>query len=182
MSAPTGDTPRKKPCGARKPSRRSLVEDYLRLHSPAELNSATLAELRRYVSDRLGGAAVSDRYLLDLVERTPTPISRELGGLPLDLRDRVHFHDFAAAEASLRDLQREYEAASAAGDRQRAADCRRAVLRARQRLEMLLRQRTLSDVKRAEKQEILGWFRVWLENPELFATWIELRKRALALS
>ena len=183
MFAPTGGTPRKRPgdARARKPSRKSLVEDYLRLHHPAEVNAAMLAELRRFVSERLASAAVSDRYLLDLVEHTPTPISRELGGLPLDLRDRVHFHDFAAAETSLRDLEREYEAARAADDRERVGDCRRAVLRGRQRLEMLLRQRSLSDAKRAEKQEILGWFRVWLENTALFPTWIDLRKRALAL-
>lgn len=30
--------------------------------------------------------------------------------------------------------------------------------------------------KRQEKQEIANWFRIWLETPELFADWLELRK------
>jgi len=32
--------------------------------------------------------------------------------------------------------------------------------------------------KRAEKAEIRQWFRVWLETPEAFFDWLELRKRA----
>ncbi len=163
----------------KKPSRKLLVEQYLREKRPAEINTATLADLRRYVSQALDGASVSDRYLLEIVEETSTPVARELGGLPADLRGRVHFHDFASAEASLRDLEREYGAARAVADRQRAADCRRAVLRGKQRLEMILRQRSLSEAKRAEKQEMLGWFRVWLENPELSGDWIELRRREI---
>ena len=30
--------------------------------------------------------------------------------------------------------------------------------------------------KRQEKQEIARWFQVWLETPDLFAAWLELRK------
>ncbi|HZS50757.1 MAG TPA: hypothetical protein VFA54_07850 [Bryobacterales bacterium] len=167
------------PGAGKKPSRKSVFEEYIRANPPAEINRQTLAELRDSISQRLGGAAVSERYLLELIEHTAVPISRELGGLPPDLRNRVRFHDFASAEASLYDLQKEYEDARRAGDRLRAQDCRRAVLRGRQRLELLLRRPRWRAEKRAEKIEILGWFRVWLENPELFRTWLELRKRAI---
>jgi hypothetical protein len=30
--------------------------------------------------------------------------------------------------------------------------------------------------KRAEKAEIATWFRIWLETPDLFFDWLELRK------
>ncbi len=167
------------PGAAKKPSRKKLVEEYLERHKPSEINAETLAGMRRFVIDALGGEAkISQRYLLDLAEAAGTPVARELGGQPADLRGRVHFHDFAAAESSLRDLAQEYANARAAGDRQRAEDCRRAVLRGRQRLEFLLRRPGLSPEKRAEKEEILAWFRVWLETPELFHDWLELRKKA----
>ena len=170
------------PGAAKKPSRKALVEEYLRRYRPSVINAPTLAELRRHVLQGLeAGARVSDRYLLDLLEATAVPIARELGGLPPDLRGRVHFHDLSAAEASLRDLLREDELARAA-DSLRVEDCRRAVLRAKQRLEMLLRQRGLNPAKRAEKEEILGWFRVWLETPQLFSDWLDLRRRALKQS
>src|SRR2546426_6130946 len=106
----------------RRKTRKSLVEDFLCSPRPAELAPAVLAQLRQHVSEGLGGATVSTRYLIDLAESAGVPVSRELGGLPLELRDRVHFHDYAAAEASLRDMQREYEKARGAGDRQRAQD------------------------------------------------------------
>jgi hypothetical protein len=32
--------------------------------------------------------------------------------------------------------------------------------------------------KRAEKQEILEWFRIWLETPETFFDWLDVRKRS----
>jgi hypothetical protein len=167
------------PGAGKGPSRKSLVEAYLRQHAPAVINAAVLANLRRCVSAALGGARVADRYLLEIAEDLGFPVARELGGLPPDLRHRVHFHDFSAAEASLRDLAREYEAARAASLRERMQDCRRAVLRGKQRLTSLLRRTRLSPARRAEKEEIAVWFRVWLETPGLFPDWIALRRRAL---
>jgi hypothetical protein len=34
----------------------------------------------------------------------------------------------------------------------------------------------VSPEKRAEKREIATWFGIWLETPELFFDWLELRK------
>ncbi len=31
--------------------------------------------------------------------------------------------------------------------------------------------------KRAEKEEIANWFRIWLENPDAFFEWLEVRKQ-----
>jgi len=36
----------------------------------------------------------------------------------------------------------------------------------------------VSPEKRREKQEIAAWFRVWLETPDLFFDWLELRKHS----
>ncbi len=134
--------------------------------------------MRRYILARLPEASFSDRYLLDLAEQSGVPVARELGGVPLDLLARIHHHDLAAAEASLRDLHQEYAAAEARGDRLRAADCRRAALRIRRRLESLLRRPSAPE-KYAERAEILSWVSVWLETPDLFPAWLDLRKKAL---
>jgi len=163
------------PGAAKGPSRKSLVLEYLELHRPAELTPEVLAEIRRHILERTAAATVSTRYVLDLAEGAGVPVARQLGGIPLDLVSRIHFHDYAAAEASLRDLEAEHTAA----DSLRAQDCRRAVLRARRRLESMLRRPSLSPEKRAEREEILSWVRVWLETPDLFPAWLDLRKRAL---
>ncbi len=165
------------PGAAKPPSRKSLVLEFLQLQRPPEITREVLTALRRHVLQHLPDAVPSDRYLLALAEQSGVPVSRELGGLPLDLVHRLHLHDLAAAEQSLRDFQQEY---SQAGSRQHAADCRRAVLRARSRLESMLRRPSLSPAKRAEKEEILSWVRVWLDSPALFPAWLDLRKRALS--
>ena len=46
------------------------------------------------------------------------------------------------------------------------------------RAQMIAGNRRVAPQKRAEKEEIRQWFRVWLETPEAFFDWLELRKRA----
>jgi hypothetical protein len=123
---------------------------------------------------------VSRAYVLDVLSETQIPIERALGGLPVDLRGRIHFHDLDTAAASLADMTSEYQAARVSGDKTRAEDCRRAVRKGKDRLKLLLRRANLSPQKREEKQELLQWFLVWLEAPPLFPVWLELRRAAAA--
>jgi hypothetical protein len=39
------------------------------------------------------------------------------------------------------------------------------------------RRPTTSPEKRAQKDEMVQWMLVWLENPEVFPAWVEIRKR-----
>jgi hypothetical protein len=43
---------------------------------------------------------------------------------------------------------------------------------------MIAGNKRVSPARRAEKEEIRQWFRVWIENPEVFFDWLELRKQA----
>jgi hypothetical protein len=163
----------------RKPSVKSIVLNYLEENRPGLIDKQTLTAICRHASEtRSEARPVSQAYVLDILSETRVPIARTLGGLPPDLRGRVHFHDREAAAASLLDMTGEYEAARAAGDKIRAADCRRAVRASKDRLKLLLRRQGLSPEKREEKQELLEWFLIWLEAPQLFAEWLELRRKA----
>jgi hypothetical protein len=48
----------------------------------------------------------------------------------------------------------------------------------KRRAEMISRNHKVEAHKRAEKEEISNWFRVWLENPDAFFDWLEVRKQA----
>jgi hypothetical protein len=147
-------------------------------NTPAIVDPQTVDRICRHVDKALGREKpVSAAYVLDIVSETQVPIARSLGGLPVDLRGRIHFHDREAAAASLRSMTIEYEAARAAGDKVRAEDCRRAVRKGKERLKLLLR-RSLAPQKHEEKQELLEWFLVWLEAPQLFPGWLALRRKA----
>ena len=43
---------------------------------------------------------------------------------------------------------------------------------------LIARNRKVEAQKRAEKEEIGGWFRVWLETPDAFFDWLEVRKQS----
>jgi hypothetical protein len=158
---------------------KSFILQYLKENSPAVVDRLVLSAICREATKALQrDKPVSRAYVLEVIGETQIPIDRSLGGLPVDLRGRVHSHDREAAAASLADMTREYDAALAAGDKTRAADCRRAVLGGKDRLKLLLRRANLTPQKREEKQELLQWFLVWLEAPPLFPGWLALRLRA----
>ncbi len=46
----------------------------------------------------------------------------------------------------------------------------------RRRAEMIARNHKVDPEKRAEKEEIMQWFKVWIETPNAFFDWLEVRK------
>jgi hypothetical protein len=48
----------------------------------------------------------------------------------------------------------------------------------RRRAEMIARNPRVEAHKRDQKQEILEWFRIWLETPDAFFDWLDLRKQS----
>ncbi len=160
---------------------KASIHEYLELHRPTCIADAELEQLTRFLRSRLGTERkLSEVYLLRILSDAGVEIARSLGGLPVDLRGRVHFRDCESAASSLLDLAGEYASAREKDDALRQQDCRRAVRHAKDRLKLHLRRRELSEDQRAEKEELLEWFLVWLETPELFPQWIELRRAASA--
>jgi hypothetical protein len=48
----------------------------------------------------------------------------------------------------------------------------------KRRAEMIARNAKVEPGKRAEKQEIANWFRIWLETPDAFFDWLDVRKQS----
>ena len=48
----------------------------------------------------------------------------------------------------------------------------------KRRAEMISRNHKVEPLKRAEKEEIAGWFRIWLETPDAFFDWLDVRKQS----
>jgi hypothetical protein len=43
---------------------------------------------------------------------------------------------------------------------------------------MIARNHKVDPLKRAEKEEVLQWFKVWLDTPDAFFDWLEVRKQS----
>ena len=94
--------------------------------------------------------------------------------------ERLHgilaFATFQAAEDTLRKLEKLRQEFFAAGDKKGVESCRLAARRGRRRAESIGRNARVRAGKRNTKLEIGRWFQIWLETPELFETWLALRK------
>jgi hypothetical protein len=139
------------------------VREYLERERPAAITEAVWRDLLRLL------APVFESYLRDLLRATGLPFEQPYSG--------VRQHTFEELEESLRALLVCYEAAGAAGDRDRARYCRRQVIAAKDRAKFTSANPRTSEAKRAEKSEMAQWMLVWLENPPVFPAWVEARKR-----
>jgi hypothetical protein len=165
----------------RSDSIKSFIIKYLEEHKTSTVDRQVLAAICREAQRALKRERpVSRTYVLDVLSETQVEIDRAIGGLPVDLRGRVHFHDQETAAESLTDMANEYQAARLAGDKLRAEDCRRAVRKGKDRLKLVLRRTDLAPQKRQQKQELVEWFLIWLEAPSLFPVWLEARRAAAA--
>ncbi len=107
-----------------------------------------------------------DRYSDPVMEE---PYATRLKGL-------LQFSDLGSAEASLHQLNALYGEYRASSDRVGTSLVRRLIQKGKWRAESLATNPRVSPAKRQEKQEIAHWFHVWLETPDLFFDWLELRK------
>jgi hypothetical protein len=94
------------------------------------------------------------------------------------LKGALQFRDLPSAENSLRNLDQMYREYREAADHEGTSLIRSIVLKGKERASSLARNPRISPEKRWEKQEVAQWFRVWLESPNLFFDWLELRKHS----
>jgi hypothetical protein len=118
-------------------------------------------------------APVSESYLRELLRATGLPFDQPFAG--------ILQHTFEELEESLAAMGLVYAEAAAAGARERARYCRRQVIAAKSRARFLAASQRASPEKRAQKEEMVQWMLVWLENPDVFPAWVEARKKTLGL-
>lgn len=80
----------------------------------------------------------------------------------------------ADAEESLRRIDELYRKFQRVGDRTGMRFARHTAERAKRNA--VSRSSGISGLRGAEQTEIAQWFTIWLQTPDLFAQWLELRK------
>jgi hypothetical protein len=128
---------------------------WLDAHRPACIGEPEFARLR----EALG--PISESYLRKLLRSCGTPLDIMIDGVRQGTLDEL--------EASLRALLEAYEH----GDASRRAAVRRLVITAKDHARLAAR----IPAKRAEKEEMILWMTVWLENPPVFPEWVRVRRK-----
>ena len=86
---------------------------------------------------------------------------------------------FEELDRSLAEMEAVYSRAKEAGDRARAVLCRNAVIQAKDHARLAARSPKTSPEKKTQKEEMIQWMLVWLENPGVFPAWVKLRKQKM---
>jgi hypothetical protein len=168
-----------------KTSKKQILLDFFKARGkrPLEVGDLNAArnELRRllgpgdrtslgYIASILREAGYEVRYEDRYSDPVmPEPYASRLKGV-------LEFHDLASAEQSLLRLDAIYREYSAAADRPGVTLVCALVKKGKLRARSLAANPRVQARKRQEKHEIARWFQVWLETPDLFASWLELRK------
>ena len=95
-----------------------------------------------------------------------------------EFEDLLHFKTLGDAEVSLMRLDELLRRFKAHGEKAAAERVLEVARLGKRRAEMISRNHKVEAYKRSEKEEISNWFRVWLENPDAFFDWLEVRKQA----
>jgi len=95
-----------------------------------------------------------------------------------EFEDLLHFSTLDEAEMCLVRLDELWRKFQAENERGAAERVREVARLGRRRAEMISRNHKVDPEKRAEKEEVAQWFAIWLETPDAFFDWLEVRKQA----
>ncbi len=95
-----------------------------------------------------------------------------------EFEDLLHFQTLEDAEVCLMrldEMARKFRMHTERAANERVLDVARL---GKRRAEMIARNPKVDARKRAEKEEIAQWFRIWLEAPDAFFDWLDVRKQS----
>jgi hypothetical protein len=92
-------------------------------------------------------------------------------------RNVLKFSNFEEAAASIKRLDNLRRQFGRKKDKEGLRRVQETVLKGKQRAQMIARNPSVNERKRAEKEEIAEWFTVWLRQPDIFEDWLHLRRR-----
>jgi hypothetical protein len=165
-------------------TKKKRILDLARDLGVEQFTPAEVEQIRRQLVARYGaqGKANPD-YILDVLEDAGLRVNWSTQADSEDLyeeefRDLLHFATLEEAEmciTRLDELVRKFQGEGEDAAVKRVLEVGRL---GRRRAEMIARNPRVDAQKREEKQEILEWFRIWLETPETFFDWLDVRKRS----
>ncbi len=145
---------------------------------------AEVEQIRRQLIARLGASGkTSPDYIAGVLETAGLRVvwstrADTEGRYEEEFRDLLHFASLEEAEMCLVRLDELLRKFRAEGERAAAERVLEIARLGRRRAEMIARNAKVEGPKRAEKEEVMRWFKIWLDTPDAFFDWLELRKQS----
>jgi hypothetical protein len=147
--------------------------------TPAEIDQLR----RRLIAEHGEAGKTGAEYIADVLEAAGLKLELTLQEEAEDqyeeeFEDLLHFKTLEDAEVSvmrLDELMRKFRSQGEHAAVERVLNVARL---GKRRAEMISRNQKVEAPKRAEKAEIANWFRIWLETPDAFFDWLDVRKES----
>jgi hypothetical protein len=94
------------------------------------------------------------------------------------LRNILRLDTLRTASVSIRDLENLRRKYAAANDKDGLREVRQMAIEAKHDLASRIGDRRITDLEREVASEISEWLSHWLQTPQMFADWVDLRQRS----
>jgi hypothetical protein len=147
--------------------------------TPAEIDQLR----RKLLADHGAEGKTGSDYIADVLESAGwkvvlTQQEEAEDQFEEEFEDLLHFKTLSDAEVSLMRLDELLRRFKAHGETAAAERVVQVARLGKRRAEMIARNHKVEAYKRMEKEEIANWFRIWLENPDAFFDWLDVRKES----
>lgn len=165
-------------------TKKALILDVAAEIGAQKWTPAEIDQLRRRLLAEYGEAGkTGNDYITSVLEEAGLKVLTSLQEeaeeqFEEEFEDLLHFKTLVDAEVSitrLDELLRRFKVHGEDAAVQRVLEVARL---GKRRAEMIARNPKVEAHKREEKQEIANWFLVWLENPDAFFDWLDVRKQS----
>lgn len=149
-----------------------------------KITPAELEQIRRQLIAKFGPSAkTSADYIAQVLAAAGLRVvlaaeADTEGQYEEEFHDLLHFATLEEAEICLMRLDELWRKFRSEGKRAAEERVLEVARLGRRRAEMIARNPRVEAHKRDQKQEILEWFRIWLETPDTFFDWLNLRKQS----
>lgn len=166
------------------PTKKALILEVAQDLAKSRFTPAEIEQIRRRLIAQLGAhGKTSSDYIVSVLEEAGLRVvwstqSDTEGRYEEEFSDLLHFSTLDEAEMCLIRLDELLRKFLVEGEKAAAERAREVARLGKRRAEMIARNNKVDSQKRAEKEEIGRWFTIWLETPDAFFDWLEVRKQS----
>jgi hypothetical protein len=166
------------------PTKKQMILSAARELGKSVYTPAEIEQIRRKLIAEWGETGkTSADYIADVLAEARMRVVMSVhvdpqGQYEEEFQDLLHFATLEEAEVCLvrlDELLRKFETEGERAGEARVLEIGRL---GRRRAEMIARNHKVDAAKRKEKEEVARWFAVWLEQPDAFFDWLEVRKQS----
>jgi hypothetical protein len=166
------------------PSKKAMILEVARGMDKPRFTPAEIEQIRRQLIAHLGPQGkTSVEYIVSVLQEAGMRVVLSTradteGRYEEEFSDLLHFSTLEEAEMCIIRLDELFRKFTLEGERAAAERVREVAQLGHRRAEMIARNHKVDATKRAEKEEISHWFAIWLETPDAFFDWLEIRKQS----